>query len=97
MVWGTCRRRAGLTWSASAMGTNVGCVMRGGTLSQSGSSAKQRHDGQRDARRAGGVVEDVLVGDAVGGARRERLAGPGVADEERMGAARDLEADPVTL
>ena len=26
---GTCRCRAGLTWSASAIGTNVGCVMRG--------------------------------------------------------------------
>ena len=59
-VPGTCRCRAGRTWSASAMGTKVGCVMRGrlaegvgrthSTLAQR-AVLQQPHDGQRDRRR----------------------------------------------
>ena len=58
-------------------------------------SSQQPHDVQRDRGRAIGVVEDLLVGRAQVGPCRQRLTGTGVAVEERVGAARDLEADAV--
>src|ERR1700677_1687881 len=86
------------------MGTKVGCVMRrrlaervGRTYSTPTQRAleQERHDVERDRRGPFGVVEDLLVGRAQVGAGRQRLTGTGVAVEERMGATRHLQADPV--
>ena len=59
-------------------------------------TASDRAHRQHERGGVFGIVEDLLVSEAETGCLRQRLTGPGIADEQGMGAARHLEADPVS-
>ena len=101
---GTCRCRAGRTWSASAMGTKVGCVMRGRLAEGSAPPVARpsRATSRAAAPPAARSTEGCAASCNTSWSAERRLAPvasgspvPALRQIERVGAARDLEADAV--